>query len=109
MITSECVHELLLDTWGKQACRRPEDWPDVLGRLLKDGVCTGPGSRRTSFAPRVEDAVAQLTAAYAAGAAPGPDLVWRCFPMLDREHAKELAALLTAETAAVATASQAVT
>jgi hypothetical protein len=98
MLTPELVRELLLATWGQQACQHPEYWPEVLTKLLKDGTCTNPGNTRASFAPRVDPAVTALTEAYDAGTpADGVDLVWRVFPMLDRPHCAELAGLLAAE------------
>ena len=98
MLTLERVRELLLATWGRQACQLSEHWPDVLVQLLKNGTCTNPGNTRASFAPRVDAAVTALTEAYGAGTpADGVDMVWRFFPMLDPPHCAELAWLLAAE------------
>jgi hypothetical protein len=105
MVAETRVRELLLATWGRQACQNPAHWPEVLERLLKDAPATPGGTShgRASLKPAVEEAVAALAAAFAAGPPPDPaDCVWRAFPKLDRAHCAELAELLMAEAAAAA-------
>jgi hypothetical protein len=93
-VWQDTVRALLLETWGAQACRRPADWPDVLGRLLKSGVGLSGGMTRTSMKDAVDDAVIALAAAFDANA-PLPDdpsrVVWRAFTKLDHVHCRLLA------------------
>jgi hypothetical protein len=62
----DSVRALLLATWGQQTCQRPEHWPDVLARLMKNG--TGfqgsSGMTRGHMRDAVEEAVGALTAAF---------------------------------------------
>lgn len=91
---SDTVRLHLLAVWGAQSCRNPAHWPDVLSRSLHDGVGLANGMTRTSFAPRVDAAVATLAARLAAGEPIDGATVWRCFPMLGRQNAAELARTL---------------
>jgi hypothetical protein len=85
----------LLAEWGRQSCQNPDDWPDVLNRLLREGVGLANGMTRTGFAPRVDAAVAELTALSAdQPPADAALLTWRAFPMLTRENAARLAEVL---------------
>lgn len=82
---SGTVRELLLRVWGEQACQHSSDWPEVRSKLLaKMGV-------------RIDEAVAEMSELFANDTyAEDPVYaVWRAFPMLDRRHSAELAALLT--------------
>ena len=85
------VRELLLDEWGKQACRNPADWPGVLRALMRDGG--GPDvNKRCSMAPAVDLAVERLTALFEGAPPANPGLaVRRAFWKLDRAHAEALA------------------
>jgi hypothetical protein len=98
----QTVRQLLLDCWGRQACRdHPQDWPDVLASLMQ----AAPASPHTSFEnkgrgslkPAVDYAVAMLAQAFTAGPpVDAPMVVWQAFPKLDRAHCAELAGALTA-------------
>ena len=59
VLTTDQVRLELLAVWGRQACQvRPDDWPQVLQRLLRAGG--SEHSRRAAMAPAVEEAVAKL-------------------------------------------------
>ena len=96
-MTPEAVREALLAIWGEQACRKPDDWPKALRGLMKD---TGSGdTKRASYKPRLDHAVATLTEAYSTGLPrDGAALVWQVFPMLTRTNCARLAARLEALT-----------
>jgi len=95
------IRKLLLSVWGRQACQvRPTDWPDVLARLLKAGVCREAGNTRYPMRVHVDEAVASITALMQLPELPQPDLahaIWRAFPKLDHEHAAMLAEHLIAQ------------
>jgi hypothetical protein len=91
------VRQLLLETWGAQACQRPADWPEALARLLKDGAATpgGCGYGRGSLAPVINAAVGALARRFDDVPPTDPaDAVWRVFPKLDQAHCTRLATLL---------------
>jgi hypothetical protein len=98
---SAIVRQLLLNVWGHQACQvRPQDWPDVLARLLKAGVCRESGSTRYPMKIAVEEAVVRIEALLRLPELPHEDLahaIWRAFPRFDREHAAMLADHLVAQ------------
>jgi hypothetical protein len=101
---ADLVRAHLLAEWGRQSCRNPADWPDVLARLLRDGVGLANGMTRTGFAPRVDAAVAEITALFTADRPPAGAAMatWRAFPMLTRANAVWLAkALIQARAEAV--------
>jgi hypothetical protein len=84
-VTAERVRELLIQTWGEQACQvNPKEWPDVFARLMKEGKDRG------SFKPFVDDAVPVLTKVVNGDAPIAWDIVWRAFSKLDKEHSATL-------------------
>jgi hypothetical protein len=103
MLTEQRSRELLLQTWGEQACRNPDHWPDTLAALLRgrphddrdfeDGHLKERARYpRGSLLPWVDDATRILTAAFANGVPDDPaDAIWRAFSKLDREHCALLA------------------
>jgi hypothetical protein len=79
------VRELLLAVWLEQACRRPADRPETQERIL------------LRWGTRVHDAVAELANVFRDMPPADPArVVWRAFPLLDRDHCAQLATLLIA-------------
>jgi hypothetical protein len=96
MITTDTVRIALHEVWGQQACHFARDWPDAFKRLMRPN-----DADRTSLKPRYEAAIIALAEAYRDGPpADGPDVIWRCFPMLDAAHCTELHNRLSAQTEA---------
>jgi len=95
------IRKLLLEIWGHQACQiRPQDWPDVLARLLKAGVCREVGNTRYPMRIHVDEAVASIEKLMQLPELPHEDLahaIWRAFPKLDHAHAAMLADHLVAQ------------
>jgi hypothetical protein len=88
---ADSVRDLLLATWGEQARQRSGEWPDVLGRLMRNGVGLSGGMTRGSMKDAVEEAVAACAQAFA-GEALADDpahTVWRS--KLDVAHCRQLA------------------
>jgi hypothetical protein len=80
---TDTVRNCLLEVWGRQACQRPADWPEVRERLL------------TTLAPLVDTAAAELARLFDGRSLDDPAIaVWRSFPRLDRNHCAKLATLL---------------
>jgi hypothetical protein len=90
---ADTVRALLLATWGQQACQRPGDWPDVLGRLMRNGAGLGAGMTRGSMKDAVEEAVTTLAQAFGGDTLPDDPAhaVWRAFSKLDPAHCRQLA------------------
>jgi hypothetical protein len=94
-MNADFVREILLQVWGEQACRRAEDWPEVLARLMKSSPASPGGFPRASLAPLVDSAVAQLVHLFGKDVPVDPArAVWRAFPRLDSLHCAKLADLL---------------
>jgi hypothetical protein len=91
MLTPDQVRQELLAIWGRQTCQvQPQDWPQVLARLMRDGG--SQHSHRGRLKAAVDEAVAALTAAFAGDPPADPaDTVWRAFPRLDLRHRTEIA------------------
>jgi hypothetical protein len=87
---SEAIREALLACWGRQACRRQDEWPAVLKRLFTK-IGNGQEGSRGSLKPAVDEAVVALDRAIADGVMIDADVVWRAFSKLDRAHCEELA------------------
>jgi hypothetical protein len=98
VLTEQRTRELLLQTWGEQACQRPTDWPSVLENLLrghphdaKDFDERGNLKDRAryprgSLLPALDEAARTLTEAFANEPPADPiDTVWRAFSKLMRE------------------------
>ena len=89
----EKIRELLLRVWGEQSCQtHPQEWPDVLERMMQ------PTSKRGSYKPYVDGAVIMIGDWLDAGHKITTDDMWRAFSKFDAEQRENfLAAALKAE------------
>jgi hypothetical protein len=108
-LTEQRVRELLLRTWGEQACRNPANWPDTLESLLRGRphdardfdehghLKERARYPRSSLLPAVDEATRTLTAAFARGVPDEPaTVVWRAFSKLTRDSCARLTERLIA-------------
>jgi hypothetical protein len=88
------VKELLLRTWGEQACQNPDNWPPTVRELMARSIKQTNGSYRL----RVAEACEAIASAFANGCpADADDVVWRAFLMLDQDHRTQLIRRLKAD------------
>ena len=83
------IRTLLLQVWGRQACKNADQWPDALARMR-----VALPNRRGSITPWIEHAVVALATRIASGQPVTGEDVWKAFSKLDVAHRDELAALL---------------
>jgi hypothetical protein len=70
-LTEQICRQLLLQTWGRQACQRAADWPETLQNLLRgrphdpkdfDEHATSKNAHGTPAAPCCHGSISPLAA-----------------------------------------------